>query len=245
MMADNMYGYNDYNGPLGERVGDESALESQDENDGDDDPLRSGLWMEGDSLAPPCGTSVQTIHQLLAFSKVSPEDVVYDFGCGDGRVCLEALVRFNASECVGVEIEQDLVERFRYLSDRLPSQFLKKKRDQGEAEPRIHAVHDDLRHVLSSLVQRAEGGDVSGALDAQCLPFPTLIVLYLLPEAIAKMEADLLVLLELLDPIRILCNTWGLSRVKPSATLEIEEENAGTTTLVNLYTKDCLSSLEI
>ncbi|KAI2489463.1 Mycolic acid cyclopropane synthetase [Fragilaria crotonensis] len=112
-----MYGYNDYNGPLTNVDKNSSGddLPDDDDVDDDDNPLRVGQWMEGDSLAPPCGTSIPTIHALLEFASVSETDVLYDLGCGDGRVCLEALVHGRAQYCVGVEVEQDLMERFQHL----------------------------------------------------------------------------------------------------------------------------------
>jgi ubiquinone/menaquinone biosynthesis C-methylase UbiE len=45
---------------------------------------------------------------------VSPEDVVYDLGCGDGRICVAAAQRFGC-KATGVEIEEDLIEQFKAL----------------------------------------------------------------------------------------------------------------------------------
>jgi hypothetical protein len=229
-----MYGYSDYNGP-GESV-DESTMQQVDDND-DDDPLRSGLWMEGDSLAPPCGTSVSTIHKILSFAQVSASDVLYDFGCGDGRICLEALVRHDCARCVGVEVEEDLVLRFQYLISKLP-----------DSTNRIMAIQADLRQVLAALLKRAEcGQDVSEDCSTEeCetsplsdLPLPTILVLYLLPEAVKQLECDLIELLRLLPRFRIVCNTWGLPQLKASNTVQIEETNGGTST-VFLYTVESL-----
>ena len=221
-MADNMYGYSDYHGPLSE-----TTNESQDEET--DDPLRAGLWMEGDSLAPPCGTSVPTIHRLLAFGEVGAHDVVYDLGCGDGRVCLEALVKFNAKATVGVDIEHDLIQRFNDLIRSLPGTLTNNNRIQG--------VQADLRQVISSFVTRAKGEVTS---NYPTLPLPTVIVLYLLPESIQELEEDLVLLLTKLEPMKIICNTWGFSSIQPCKQLEIEEAIGGATTSLFLYTQECL-----
>ena len=116
----NLYGYNDYNGPSGLLRGHLQSCNTtkhctHDTNDYDDDsihnPLQVGSWLEGDSLSPPCGTSISTIHALLEFASVSAKDVLYDFGCGDGRICFEAYAEYNCKQCVGIEIEKDLVDK--------------------------------------------------------------------------------------------------------------------------------------
>lgn len=221
-MADNMYGYSDYNGPLAQQTNGGHA----DADDDDDDPLRAGLWMEGDSLAPPCGTSIPTIHRLLDFGQVNDTDVIYDLGCGDGRVCLEAMVNCKVRASVGVDIEQDLIQKFHHWIGGLPS----------DMADRIRGVHADLRQVVSSLVARAKGNLAPS--DFADLPLPTLIVLYLLPESIRELEGDLVVLLTTLEPMRIICNTWGFSSIQPTHVLEIEEVSGGATTSLFLYTKE-------
>ncbi len=229
-----MYGYNDYNGPL-TTVGKNYSGDELDDNDDDDNPLRAGQWMEGDSLAPPCGTSIPTIHALLKFASVSETDVVYDLGCGDGRVCLEALVHTNAKYSVGVEVEEDLMERFQHLIGDL-SEFLTK--DHNGAS-KIRAVHADLRDVLNHLVARAESNDGADVVDRRFLnlPMPTVLVLYLLPESVRDLEPDLLKLINFLDDFRIICNTWGLQTVDPIKVLEVKEPDSVATTVFRMYSR--------
>jgi hypothetical protein len=230
----NMYGYDDYNGPLTTKDWKEPETAVDDDED-EDNPLQVGHWMEGDSLAPPCGTSVPTIHKLLDFASVSSDDVVYDLGCGDGRVCLEALVHFGASECVGVEVEQDLVERFEVLIGNLT-----------ESKERIHAVHVDLRQVLDFLVllTARSGADKPNQptnKQFENLPTPTVLVLYLLPESVRELEVDLLKLISGFgENFRLICNTWGLETIKPSKLLEVSEIGGMSSTIFRLYDKDSL-----
>lgn len=162
----NMYGYADYRGPTHHQrrikgppvaagVGDDDSRrdrkpstpgdrdesdDSSDDNDpdgeDDDDPLLPGRWMEGDSLAPPCGTSPSVVRSLLSVANVEPADVLYDLGCGDGRVCLEAYWNFGAKACVGVEIEEDLVRRFRQLVAELPAAKERRRRPVLEGSGR-------------------------------------------------------------------------------------------------------------
>lgn len=229
----NLYGYNDYDGPM--TTGESNCIDERDDPDDDHNPLRAGQWMEGDSLAPPCGTSVATIHALLEFASVSETDVVYDLGCGDGRVCLEALVHGRAQHCVGVEIEQDLIERFQQLIGDLPESYSK---DHIGAW-RINAVHADLRDMLNHIVAQAESKDDPPVSDERFLnlPAPTVLVLYLLPESIRELEPYLLTLINRLDNFRIVCNTWGLESVDPNKVLEVTEPDSVASTVFRLYNR--------
>lgn len=237
-MMSNLYGYSDYNGP-GQPV--------QESDSDDDDPLRSGVWMEGDSLAPPCGTAVEAVHRILEFAAVSSSDVLYDLGCGDGRICLEAVATHECQNCVGIEIEEDLVERGNHLI----STALTEAQRQ-----RVQILRQDLRLVLSTLVRKldATGTEVyksdteasdtdSQTVDLTRLPLPTIIILYLLPDAIAELEPQFLTLLRRLpEGFRIVCNTWGLPSAKPVQSTEYREANSGAITSVHLYTQASLES---
>ena len=227
-----MYGYNDYNGPLGTG---ENQFEDESDLSEDDNPLRAGQWMEGDSLAPPCGTSVATIRTLLKFASVSEADVVYDLGCGDGRVCLEALVHGKARHCVGVEVEEDLIERFQQLIGVLPESYSK----DLEGAWKIDAIHADLRDVLNHLVATAESNNDAVVADTRFsnLPTPTVLVLYLLPESIRELEPHLLKLIHILDDFRLICNTWGLESVDPNKVLEVTEPDSVASTVFRLYNR--------
>jgi SAM-dependent methyltransferase len=45
----------------------------------------------------------RAVYKLLDMAKVGPDDVVYDLGCGDGRVIIAAARRYGA-RAVGIEI---------------------------------------------------------------------------------------------------------------------------------------------
>jgi hypothetical protein len=245
----NLYGYNDYHGPqitYNNQENKEAAADADVikngamnccEEDDDDDPLRAGLWMEGDSLAPPCGSSIPLIHSLLSFASISSKDVLYDFGCGDGRICLEALVKSNCRQCVGVEVEDDLVAKGNELISKLPNNY---KLTTSDGKPRIQLVQADLRQVIQGLLlvaqnSKAELSNETGSF--RDLPIPTIIVLYLLPEAIAELEKDFI---DLLRYSRIVCNTWGLPSVKHSKKIVVPEEGGASTTLF-LYPQETVS----
>jgi len=208
-----MYGYCDYEGP------NTAPLDFED-----DDPLRSGYWMEGDSLAPPCGSSLGVLHALLDLGDVRRDDVLYDMGCGDGRVCLEAFAKYGC-RCVGVEIEDDLINRFQFLAERLG------------VRGRVEAVKGDLREILNSLngEHPEDGSKGEEELPRKSLPAPTVICLYLLPEGIGEIEACLMELLRKISNLRILCNTWGLEGMEPSKSVEVAEAGSCASTVISMY----------
>ena len=46
---------------------------------------------------------MRVVHKMLAMAEVGPGDVVYDLGCGDGRLIVAAARRYGA-RAVGIEI---------------------------------------------------------------------------------------------------------------------------------------------
>ena len=53
-------------------------------------------------------TDIEIVRRMLEFAEVKPTDVVYDLGCGDGRIVIEAAKRYGARG-VCVEIDPKLV----------------------------------------------------------------------------------------------------------------------------------------
>jgi DNA-binding beta-propeller fold protein YncE len=107
------------------------------------------------SLAPYVATPETIATRMLELASVTPADVVYDLGCGDGRIPVLAAKRFGA-RAVGVEIDEALV---------------RVAREQGQragVSDRVNIVHGDLLTT-----------DFAAA---------TVIVLYLLPDALPKLR---------------------------------------------------------
>lgn len=55
------------------------------------------------SLAPYVPSSPEVVDRMLVLAKVGPNDVVYDLGCGDGRIVIAAAKKYGARG-VGVDI---------------------------------------------------------------------------------------------------------------------------------------------
>ena len=55
-------------------------------------------------------TPEDVVEAMCKLGKVGKDDVVYDLGCGDGRIVITAVTDFNAKRGVGVDINANLVE---------------------------------------------------------------------------------------------------------------------------------------
>ncbi len=75
------------------------------------------------------------VRKMLEIAGAGPEDVVYDLGCGDGRILITAVKEFGVKRAVGVEIREDLVKEARR---RVASEGL---------EDRIEIIHGDMFEV--------------------------------------------------------------------------------------------------
>jgi tRNA A58 N-methylase Trm61 len=59
--------------------------------------------------APYITTKEEVVEGMLRLARVGPNDVVYELGCGDGRIPIMAAQKFGARG-VGVEIDNELVK---------------------------------------------------------------------------------------------------------------------------------------
>lgn len=160
-----------------------SHFERVDEDVGDDEelPWASSGWMEGDTLAPPCGSDIKVISKMLSneFAAINEYDFLLDLGAGDGRVCIQAVSQ--GARGWGVEIDQIEVEKFK-------TNIKKFKLDNV-----CSVTEGDLSLItIEELIEKGV----------------TIISLYLLPEAIQLIKPLLDEALH--RNIRIVANTWGL-----------------------------------
>ncbi len=64
---------------------------------------------KGQNLAPFVPTPQEVVDEMLRLAQVRKEDVVYDLGCGDGRIVVTAAKRFGAKG-VGVEYDAEVAK---------------------------------------------------------------------------------------------------------------------------------------
>jgi precorrin-6B methylase 2 len=62
--------------------------------------------------APYFSTPLRLVEQMLALAAIGPEDVVYDLGCGDGRIVIEA-ARSHGARGVGIDIDPQRITEAR------------------------------------------------------------------------------------------------------------------------------------
>lgn len=126
-----------------------------------DDAAPLQMWLEGDSLAPPCQADLDVVDAILKLAAPNENSYLFDLGCGDGRICIEASKRYGCRSA-GCEIEDHLIQRFRHHVSQIQDTEISKK---------IAVIHGDLSEL---------------SLDEA-----TIITLYLLPESVELIKPKL------------------------------------------------------
>src|SRR5438309_10660557 len=72
--------------------------------------LHAQKFTNPDTLAPDFPTPQVVVERMLALANVKPTDVVYDLGCGDGRILISAVRNYHC-RAVGVELSRDIFDR--------------------------------------------------------------------------------------------------------------------------------------
>ncbi|GMI17880.1 hypothetical protein TrLO_g1375 [Triparma laevis f. longispina] len=188
--------------------------EDSDEND---NPLMAGLWMDDDSLAPPCGCEMEFIPWMLEVAAVQSNDTLLDLGAGDGRICRLACLGYHppsspstlhsCSYSIGVEIEPSACTLFN-------SGIIK-----DDLEGRCFCLNSDLLDInFDKPIQEVEG--------------VTVITVYLLPEGLVAIEDKIRAWLNAGEAQgnggvkrRVVCNTWGFKGWEPSRVVKVEKFN--------------------
>jgi SAM-dependent methyltransferase len=70
----------------------------------------AGAQTPRNDLAPFVSTPEDVVERMLGLAKVGPDDVVYDLGCGDGRIVIAAAKKFGARG-VGIDIDANLINQ--------------------------------------------------------------------------------------------------------------------------------------
>ncbi len=56
---------------------------------------------------PYVPTPEKVVKRMLEIAKANPDDVVYDLGCGDGRIVITAVKDFNVKKAICIEINDE------------------------------------------------------------------------------------------------------------------------------------------
>jgi len=81
------------------------------------------------------------VSAMLRLAQVTKDDVVYDLGCGDGRLVIAAVKRHGARG-LGVDIERDLIDRAQADAD-LALSLAK----EGTAKKEAQDTHEQLERL--------------------------------------------------------------------------------------------------
>ena len=146
-----------------------------------------------------------------------------------------------------IEVEEDLVTRAQTLIRKVSST----SPSQSSVEPllvqnlpQVHCM--DLRQIFREWIQPTTNNDDDVDTYSK-FPLPTVIFLYLLPEALSEIESSLLQILSIAPKnCRIVCNTWGIPNWNPTQVTTIPERTAvGVSTTIYVYTTDSVQETSI
>ena len=78
--------------------------------------LAAPLPRQSVSLAPYVATPEDVVDRMLTLARTGRSDVVYDIGCGDGRIVIAAAQKHGARG-VGIDIDEGLIARARSAAE--------------------------------------------------------------------------------------------------------------------------------
>ncbi len=117
-------------------------------------------------VSPFQRTSEDTLEKLFDSIEINKNDIVLDLGCGDGKIVLFTAKRFGIHS-IGVDIHDGLLSKARNMS-------IDQKLD--------HLTHFYFKSFLD------EDFDCTFSLSDQVFLHPTIITMYLVPEAMVLVE---------------------------------------------------------
>jgi len=107
-------------------------------------------------------TPQEFVEAMCKLAKIGKDDVVYDLGCGDGRMVITAVKDFGAKRGVGIDLDPELVEQCKQNAKEAgvgnKVEFRKgdvlKVDDLSEANVVLLYMGDDINHRLKPILQK-------------------------------------------------------------------------------------------
>jgi uncharacterized protein (TIGR03000 family) len=108
-------------------------------------------------------TPDEVVEAMLKLAEVGPKDVVYDLGCGDGRIVVTAVSKFKAKRGVGVDLDPERIKESKAnakaagVEDKVEfrQQDVLKLKDLGEASVVMLYMGNDLNLRLRPILQKS------------------------------------------------------------------------------------------
>ena len=195
--------------------------EDDEVEDDDNDDFLSGFHFVKDpneknieNLAPYLPTPGVWLDDVLKIASTSCSDVVCDIGCGDGRIPIWAVQRFNCARGIGIDIDEKLIEKC--------SENAKQRNIPSE---RLEFIHSDATK-----------------LDEDFFKQVTVLVVYLIPDSFPILKDIFLKFLNSDGPggeakKRCVVIGWPVEFLKPIKTKIMGADDMSTSSNVYLYTK--------
>lgn len=164
------------------------------------------------NLAPYLPTPGVWLDDVLQIANTNPSDIVCDVGCGDGRIPIWAIQRFNTKKAIGIDIDEKLIIRAN-----------KNAKERNIPATRIEFIHGDATK-----------------LDYTFFDPITILVVYLIPDSFTILKDIFLKFLNSkkdIDGMRKRCVVigWPVEFLKPVQTKVMGEDNMSTSSNVYLY----------
>jgi SAM-dependent methyltransferase len=100
-------------------------------------------------LAPYVQTPQEVVERMLRLAQVGRNDVVYDLGCGDGRLVITAAKKYGARG-VGVDFDPNLVKESRANAEKAGVAALVEFRDQDALTVDVSSATVVTLYLLTS-----------------------------------------------------------------------------------------------
>jgi len=107
-------------------------------------------------------TPYPVVEAMLKLAETGAKDVVYDLGCGDGRIVVSAVSQFKARRGVGVDLDPERIKECKAnakaagVEDRVEfrKEDVLKLKDLGEASVVLLYLSDELNERLRPMLQK-------------------------------------------------------------------------------------------
>jgi len=107
-------------------------------------------------------TPMPVVERMCKLANIGADDVVYDIGCGDGRMVITAVAKFAAKKGVGIDIDPKRIEESRENAKRagvlqkidFRAEDALKLKDLSEASVVMLFVGEDLNQKLRPILQQ-------------------------------------------------------------------------------------------